>query len=109
MDYAYSALNGMYAQTSINGHTAIADPDGLVRIVVSARDTGAANWLDTLGLERVQIRFRWIASSAPSITSRVVRLEELDEALPAYTARVTADERQDALRKRVIGQQWRRR
>ena len=109
MDYAYSALNGMYAQTSINGHTAIADPDGLVRIVVSARDTGAANWLDTLGLERVQIRFRWFASSAPSITSRVVRLEELDAALPAYTARVTADERQEALRKRVIGQQWRRR
>lgn len=109
MDYAYSALNGMYAQTSINGHMAIADPDGLVRIVVSARDTGAANWLDTLGLERVQIRFRWFASSAPSITSRVVRLEELDEALPAYTARVTADERQEALRKRVIGQQWRRR
>ena len=109
MDYAYSALNGMYAQTSINGHTAVVDPDGVVRIVVSARDTGAANWLDTLGLERVQIRFRWFASSAPSITSRVVRLEELDAALPAYTARVTADERQEALRKRVIGQQWRRR
>ena len=109
MDYAYSALNGMYAQTSINGHTAVADPDGVVRIVVSARDTGAANWLDTLGLERVQIRFRWFASSAPAITSTVVRLDELDEVLPAYTARVTADERQEALRKRVIGQQWRRR
>ena len=109
MDYAYSALNGMYAQTSINGHTAVADPDGVVRIVVSARDTGAANWLDTLRLERVQIRFRWLASSAPTITSRVVRLEELDEVLPAYTARVTADERQESLRKRVIGQQWRRR
>ena len=109
MDYAYSALNGMYAQTSINGHTAVADPDGVVRIVVSARDTGVANWLDTLGLERVQIRFRWFASSAPAITSTVVRLDELDEVLPAYTARVTADERQEALRKRVIGQQWRRR
>lgn len=109
MDYAYSALNGMYAQTSINGHTAVADPDGVVRIVVSARDTGAANWLDTLGLERVQIRFRWFASSAPEITSKVVRLDQLDQALPANTARVTAHQRQDALRKRVIGQQWRRR
>ena len=109
MDYAYSALNGMYAQTSINGHTAVADPDGVVRIVVSARDTGAANWLDTLGLERVQIRFRWFASSAPAITPKVVRLDQLDQALPANTARVTADQRQDALRKRVIGQQWRRR
>ena len=109
MDYAYSALNGMYAQTSINGHTAVADPDGVVRIVVSARDIGAANRLDTLGLERVQIRFRWFASSAPAITPKVVRLDQLDQALPANTARVTADQRQDALRKRVIGQQWRRR
>jgi hypothetical protein len=109
MDYAYSALNGMYAQTSINGHTAVGDPDGVVRIVVSATDTGAANWLDTLGLERVQIRFRWLASAAPVISPKVVRLDQLDQALPADTARVTADQRQDALRKRVIGQQWRRR
>lgn len=109
MDYAYSALNAMYAQTSINGHAAVADPDGLVRIVVCASDTGAANWLDTQGLERVQIRFRWLASSAPAITPKVVRLDQLDQELPANTARVTADQRQEALRKRVIGQQWRRR
>lgn len=109
MDYAYSALNGMYAQTSINGHTAVADPDGIVRIVVSAQDTGAANWLDTLGLDRVQIRFRWFASSAPAISPLVVSLDQLERALPADTARVTAEQRQEALRKRVIGQQWRRR
>ena len=99
----------MYAQTSVNGHTAVADPDGVVRIVASARDTGAANWLDTLGLERVQIRFRWFASSAPAITPKVVRLDQLAQALPSDTARVTADQRQEALRKRAIGQQWRRR
>lgn len=109
MDYAYSALNAMYAQTSINGHTAVADPDGLVRIVVCANDTGAANWLDTQGHDRVQIRFRWFASSAPAIFPKVVQLAKLDQELPADTRRVTADERQEALRKRVIGQQWRRR
>lgn len=109
MDYAYSALEGMYAQTSINGHTAVPDPDGVVRVVVSARDTGAANWLDTLGHERVQIRFRWFAPSAPAITPKVVPLDQLEQVLPPNTARVTADQRQEALRKRVIGQQWRRR
>ena len=109
MDYAYSALDGMYAQTSVNGHTAVPDPDGIVRIVVSARDTGAANWLDTLGLARVQIRFRWFAASAPAIAPKVVPLDQLDQCLPADTARVTAAERQEALRRRVIGQQWRRR
>lgn len=109
MDYAYSALDGMYAQTSINGHIAVPDPDGVVRIVVSATDTGAANWLDTMGHERVQIRFRWFASSAPAITPKVVPLDLLGQALPADTARVTAEQRQEALRRRVIGQQWRRR
>ena len=109
MDYAYSALNAMYAQTSLNGHTAVADPDGIVRIVVSAKDTGAANWLDTLGHERAQIRFRWFASSAPAFTPKVVRLDRLDQALPTDTARGTAEQRQEALRKRVIGLQWRRR
>ncbi|MEO8723049.1 MAG: DUF1214 domain-containing protein [Sphingobium sp.] len=109
MDYAYSALDAMYMQSSLNGHTAIPDPDGVIRIVVCANDPGAANWLDTAGQKRVQIRFRWLATAAPAIATKVVRLEELDRVMPADTARVTATERQDALRKRAIGLQWRRR
>jgi len=109
MDYAYSQLDSMYAQTSLNGHMAVMDPDGVFRIVVSATDTGAANWLDTLGLDRVQIRFRWFAPSAPVIKSKVVPWDKLEQTLPSDTARVTSEQRQEALRKRVIGQQWNRR
>lgn len=109
MDYAYSALDGMYAQTSVNGHTVVPDPDGVCRIVACATDTGAANWLDTLGHDRVQIRFRWFAPTTPVITPKVVRIADLDRTLPANTARITPAERQELLRKRAIGQQWRRR
>ncbi|MEO7327572.1 MAG: DUF1214 domain-containing protein [Minicystis sp.] len=107
MDYAYSTLDAMYTQSSLNGHTAVADPDGVIRVVVCASDPGVANWLDTAGHKRVQIRFRWIAPAAQVITTKVVRLDELDRMLPADAARVTATERQDALRKRAIGVQWR--
>ena len=109
MDYAYSALDAMYSQSGLNGHSAVADPDGAFRIAVAAADPGLANWLDTSGLRRVQIRFRWYSSAAPSITSKVVRHDELDSVLPPDTARVDEAERQAALANRAIGLQWRRR
>lgn len=99
----------MYTQSSLNGHTAVADPDGAFRIAVAADDPGLANWLDTSGQRRVQIRFRWYSSEAPSITSTVVRRDELDAILPADTARVDGAKRQAALANRAIGLQWRRR
>lgn len=109
MDYAYSALDAMYAQTSLNGHTAVADPDGVYRIVVGAADPGHANWLDTGGQRRVQIRFRWYGADAPKISTSVAGRAELDARLPADTARVDETERQAALEQRAIGMQWRRR
>jgi hypothetical protein len=109
MDYAYSALDGMYTQASLNGHSAVADPDGVYRIVVAAHDPGLANWLDTGGLHRVQIRFRWYGADAPKFSTSVVSRAELDRQLPADTARVDGTERQAALTQRAIGLQWRRR
>ena len=99
VDYAYSALDAMYTQASLNGHSAVADPDGVFRIVVCADDPGLANWLDTGGQQRVQIRFRWYGSDAPAISSSVVSRGDLDTALPD-TARISAAERQTALVKR---------
>jgi hypothetical protein len=108
MDYAYSALDAMYTQASLNGHSAVADSDGVYRIVVCAGDPGIANWLDTSGHQRVQIRFRWYSSDAPTISTRVVSRGDLGPVLPG-AARVSEAERQAALVKRAIGLQWRRR
>ena len=108
MDYAYSALDATYTQASLNGHTAATDADGVVRIVACASDPGLANWLDTGGHRRVQLRFRWYSATAPTITTTVVDRNALDTALP-HSARVTADERQAAAVGRAVGLQWRRR
>ena len=109
MDYAYSALDAMYTQASLNGHSAVADPDGVYRIVVGAHDPGLANWLDTGGLHRVQIRFRWYGADAPKFSTSVVSRAELGARLPPDTARVDETVRQAALAQRAIGLQWRRR
>ena len=84
VDYAYSALDAMYTQASLNGHSAVADPDGVFRIVVCADDPGLANWLDTGGQQRVQIRFRWYGSDAPAISSSVVSRGDLHTALTGH-------------------------
>ena len=36
-------------QSSLNGHQAVIDADGILRVVISSRDPGVANWLDTAG------------------------------------------------------------
>ena len=36
-------------QSSLNGHQAEVDPDGMVRAVIAHDDPGVANWLDTAG------------------------------------------------------------
>ena len=108
VDYAYSALDAMYTQASLNGHSAVADPDGVFRIVVCADDPGLANWLDTGGQQRVQIRFRWYAPmhrrsprawSAAGIWTRRYRTR-LASARPSARPHSSSG---------AIGLQWRRR
>ena len=97
-------------QTSLNGRQAHIDEDGKFRAVISARDPGIANWLDTGGFARGSVVGRWLeASSHPTPGMRLVKLSELGALLPAETARVTPDERQVALRRRRAAvQRWRR-
>ena len=50
------------------------DPDGRYRIVISARDTGAANWLDTGGRSEGLMAFRWAhARDVTAPSTRVVK------------------------------------
>ncbi|MFA7555801.1 MAG: DUF1214 domain-containing protein [Spongiibacteraceae bacterium] len=109
MDSFYNALDYTYHQTSINGHIGQIDPDGKVRIVVCKTDPLIANWLDKGDYNRVMIRFRWFGTSHPAISTKTVPLAELNEHLPPNTARLTQEQRQDALSQRAMGLQMRRR
>jgi hypothetical protein len=89
-------------QSSLNGHQAVLDDDGVFRAVVSHRDPGVANWLDTAGNHHGAMIFRWLrAAGAPVPECRVVRTDELPSALPAGTARVDPETRRGVLADRA--------
>lgn len=87
--------------SSLNDAQALADSDGKLRIVVSARDPGVRNWLDTAGHRRGVVQGRWTeCDSHPIPEVRKVKLEEVLSALPADVATVTPEERQEIIRER---------
>jgi hypothetical protein len=88
-------------QSSLNAHQAVADSDGLVRVVLSGRDPGVANWLDTAGHSNGAMILRCVrTATAPTPTVRLVRFDDIAAALPADTTTVTPDERAAVLERR---------
>jgi hypothetical protein len=102
-NYWWESLDYANYQTSLNGHQATLDGDGVFRAVVSARDPGVANWLDNRGFGKGPMIFRWLrAESTPVPATRVVAVDDLEAALPE-TARVTPAQRQQVLTARRQG------
>jgi hypothetical protein len=63
----YGAAEGPDARSSINGHSAVANSDGSVTIVLSPRTTAHPNSLTTLGYPRGNLAFRWfLADGVPA-------------------------------------------
>ena len=88
-------------QSSLNGHQAVVDSDGLVRVVLCGRDPGVANWLDTAGHSNGAMILRCVrTTTAPTPGARVVAFDDIASALPADTRRVTAEERAAVLERR---------
>ena len=98
-------------QSSLNAHQAVVDSDGLVRVVLCARDPGVANWLDTAGHSNGAMILRCVrTTSAPTPKARLVSFDDIISALPADTRRVTPDERASVLerRRRAVDQRFAR-
>jgi hypothetical protein len=80
--------------TSLSGHQTRVDDDGRFRIVVSARDPGVQNWLDTEGRPTGMVSYRWVfADDAPAPTTTVVPLADVRDHLPTDTPSFPAEER----------------
>lgn len=89
-------------QTSLNGHQARIDDDGVFRAVICHQDPGVPNWLDAGGHERGLIAIRYFrASTTPIPTIRRVKLAQLHSDLPASTPAVSLALRQEILRERA--------
>ncbi|WP_031469746.1 hypothetical protein [Sciscionella sediminilitoris] len=102
----YISTDYIHAQTSLTAEQARADPDGMLRFVVSERDPGVANWLACTGHERGYLQIRWQRldrelTEADGPRTELVDLAELPERLPYYQhARITGEQRAHTLEAR---------
>jgi hypothetical protein len=73
-NYWMESLDYRFFTISLNKHTALAAPDGSVRIVVAHADPGTPNWIDTVGHSFGTMCFRWVhAEACPVPQTRVVK------------------------------------
>jgi hypothetical protein len=107
----YSSLiltNDIYETTdwynnlsSLNGSQVNVDKDGMLRIVVSAKDPGVPNWLDTAGYPSGAVQGRWTdCDSQPVPTVRKVAVSQVRRLLPPDTPTVTREQRERQIRDR---------
>lgn len=89
------------ATGSLNNVAATPNKDGTFTYVISAKDVGIRNWLDTGGLHEGHIHIRWQAlpeGTKPDNVVRevkIVKLSELPKALPPETAKVNQEQRKE--------------
>ncbi|MBP2330743.1 hypothetical protein JOF56_011128 [Kibdelosporangium banguiense] len=110
----YISLDYINHQTSLTADQAQIDPDGKIRFVVTERNPGLANWIETTGHTRGYLQIRWQRLSrdlkpedGPEV--EVVPVAELPQRLPfhaeitpeQYAQRIAA--RQAAVATRMVG------
>ncbi len=111
----YVSTDYEHHQTALNKSQSVADPDGFYRYVVSERNPGIANWLETCGHSRGVMMLRWQRLSR-ALTEQdgpkveVVPFADLPARLPfhaenqigpsAYAARIA--DRQVGIARRMI-------
>lgn len=110
-DFWMRSLDYANRPISITDHQAVIDPDGVVRLVVSARDPGLANWLDTTGAPEGTMTYRWNgASTHPHPQTRKILLEDLDQLVPANAIRISPERRAERIeaRRRAVQRRYQR-
>ena len=109
IDALWNQVEYVYRQSSLNGHQAAIDGDGKFRAVLSHRDPGIANWLDTGENLYGMMIGRWYrCSSQPTPTLKKVKFADLASHLPDHVVRIDPAGRAEALRERRLGSQLRR-
>jgi hypothetical protein len=101
----YETTDWYNNHSSLNDAQAPADSDGKLRIVVSNRDPGVPNWLDTAGHPTGLIQGRWMeCDSQPIPTVTKVPFAEIRKHLPADVGTVTPEQREHDVRERRAAQ-----
>lgn len=109
-DYWFATDDYWNRQATLNNTQSVANADGSYTYVISGRDPGVHNWIDTGGLREtiIVIRIQLLPRNgdgsyggSQSTEGRVVKLADLDSALPAGTGKVAAAERKQQLQQRL--------
>lgn len=104
----YETTDWYNNQASLNDAQSSIDPDGILRVVVSAKDPGVPNWLDTSGYPIGVIQGRWTeCDSQPVPTVRKTTVDQVLRLLPSSTRHVTPQERERTIRERRAALQQR--
>lgn len=105
----YETTDWYNNHSSLNDAQAAPDSDGKLRIVISAKDPGVKNWLDTAGYPQGIVQGRWTGCDSQPIPAAIkVKLKDVMKHLPADVATVTPQQRQEILRERRRALQERR-
>jgi len=105
----YISTDYVNHQTSLTAAQSHADEDGMLRYVVSERDPGIANWLETTGHSRGVMMLRWqrlsrglTAADGPRVD--LVKHEEIFDLFPRLEEqRVTPEEYTARIEARQVG------
>lgn len=102
------SLEHIHGSGSLNSTQAQPNRDGTITYVIAAKDPGVYNWLSTDGVHAGNILIRWQALPESTTTAdtavqsvKVIKLGELNAALPADIRQVTAAERRQLFDQRA--------
>lgn len=102
-------LEYVHRSGSLNSTQVIPNKDATITYVISAKDPGVHNWLDTNGLKQGIFAIRWqgvpehITSGVGMVRNvKVVKLAELFKFLPANTTIITPSERTLLMKRRKL-------
>lgn len=77
-NYWMESLDYRYLRVHVNKHTAVANADGSVRLVIAHRDPELVNWIETAGHTSGTMSLRWVrAETHPVPRTRVVKHDQL--------------------------------
>lgn len=107
-DYWFRTFPYWQYTTCFNNAQGVANPDGSTTYVISHRDPGVHNWLNTLGFRHLLALHRWQgltsgqgAEGKPWAEGRLVKVDGLERVLPKGMRRVTPEQRQQQLKERA--------
>jgi hypothetical protein len=102
------SLEHIHGSGSLNSTQAQPNRDGTITYIIAAKDPGVYNWLSTDGVHAGNILIRWQALPESTTTAdtavqsvKVIKLGELNAALPAGIRQVTAAERRQLFDQRA--------